>query len=144
MSFDLQVNNGDLVVSNTGDLAAVQGIDKLKQDVLKIALTPVGGNLINPWYGSLVNRTLVGSYLSSDIILDVAKTQLQTALETLKSLQNVQVSSGQNVSPDEQLSFIKSINVVRSNIDPRNIQVNIQVYSRAFGQASVAFSLSNQ
>ena len=104
MSFDLQVLNGDLVIKNS-DLATVTGKDKLIQDLLKIALTDAGGNVLNPWYGTLIGKSLVGSVLNSDILLSVAQTQLQNAVETLKKLQNMQVAEGQSVTPDRANSF---------------------------------------
>jgi phage baseplate assembly protein W len=140
LSFDLKIVNGDLVLKN-GDLASIKGKDKLIQDILKIALTPAGGNVLQPWYGSLLQRTLVGSPLQTDIITSVAKTQLQNALETLKNLQNLQVSAGQKVDPSEQLAFIKDINIERNRVDPRQFRIQIVVLNRAFGTVSVSLNV---
>jgi hypothetical protein len=142
MSFDLQVNNGDLVLNN-GDLATVTGQDKLTQDLLKIALTEAGANVLNPWYGSLITKTLIGSYISSDTIISVAQNQLQNAVQNLQSLQNIQVSSGQSVSPSEQIAFINSINIMRNTVDPRIFSVSIRVLNRAFGMVTAQFTASN-
>lgn len=142
MSFDLKVVNGDLVIKNA-DLAKVTGNDKLIQDLLKIALTTAGANVLQPWYGSLISKTLIGSYISSDIVIDAAKTQLQNAIQNLKNLQNLQVASGQKVTPDEQISFISDISVVRNNIDLRLFYVTIKVLDRAFGRVNAAFPVDN-
>jgi hypothetical protein len=142
MSFDLQVKNGDLVLNN-GDLAQVSGSDKLIQDILKIALTAAGGNILQPWYGSLISRSLIGSYLQTDIIISMAQGQLQNAVQTLQNLQNLQVSSGQSVTPDEQISFIKNISITRSTVDFRTFNVSIQVLNRAFGKVNAVFTASN-
>ena len=142
MSFDLKIFNGDLVLENA-DLALVTGQQKLVQDILKIALTPAGGSPLQPWYGSLINRTLVGSYLSQNVTVDTAQNQLQTAMENLQNLQKLQVASGQPVSPAEQIAFIKSIKITRNTIDPRIYQVSILVLSRAFGQVTAAFTADN-
>ena len=143
MSFDLQVIGGDLVISSTGDLSAVSGSAKLEQDLLKISLTSVGANTLQPWYGSLISKTLIGSFLKSDIIFTMAQTQLQNALENLKNLQNLQVSQGQKVTPDEQLASISNISIQRSPVDPRLITVLIQVLSRAFTKVNTTFTVSN-
>src|SRR5271170_4302310 len=103
MSFDLQIINGDLVLQN-GALGTVINSQKLIQDILKIALTPAGSNPLQPWYGSFISRSLIGSPLASSIILQVAQSQLQNALENLMTLQQKQVKSFQMVTPDEQLN----------------------------------------
>lgn len=141
MSFDLQVLNGDLVIQNS-DLAIIRGNTKLVQDLLKIALTTAGGNTLNPWYGTLISQSLIGSVLSSDILLSNAQTQLQNAVESLKRLQNLQVASGQKVTPDEQIAFIQNISIVRSPIDPRLFNVSIGVLSRSFGKVSTGFTVT--
>jgi len=141
MSFDLQVLNGDLVIANS-DFAIVQGNDKLVQDLLKIALTESGGNVLNPWYGTLISKSLIGSVLQSDILLSVAQTQLQNAVENLKKLQNLQVASGQSVSPDEQIAFIQNISIIQSPFDPRLYQTTINVLSRSFGKVSAIFTVT--
>jgi len=143
MSFDLEVSGGDLVIGSNGDFAIVAGSNKLQQDILKIVLTPVGGNVLQPWYGSLVSKTLIGSFLKSDIVFTIAQTQLTNALENLKSLQNIQVSSGQQVTPDEQIASIQNISITRNTVDPRLIQVSMTVLSRAFGSITTSFTASN-
>lgn len=143
MSFDLQVLGGDLVISSTGDVATVTGSTKLEQDLLKIAITPVGGNPLQPWYGSLISKTLIGSFLKSTIIFTQAQAQLTNAIENLQALQNMQVQSGQTVTPDEQIASISNIAINRSTVDLRLISVNIQVLSKAFGSVSTTFTVSN-
>jgi hypothetical protein len=142
MSYDLLVSNGDLVIKNA-DIATVKGKDKLIQDLLKIALTTAGSNVLQPWYGSLISRTLIGSYLDSDIIFSVAKTQLQNAIQNLKNLQNIQVASGQRMTPDEQISFVSDISIIRNTVDPRLFSVIIKVLDRSFGRVAASFNVSN-
>jgi phage baseplate assembly protein W len=143
LSFDLQVLNGDLVISNsTGDLAIVQDTAKLEQDIIKILLTPVGGNTLNPWYGSLINKTIIGSVLSPQLQLSMAQSQIQSALENFQKLQGIQVQSGQPVSPAEQLASISQISITQSTIDPRAINIFVAVLNKAFGQVPVSFPMS--
>ncbi len=49
MSFDLELKNGNLTLSNTGDLGTVNSTDKLIQDVTKLAITPLGSNKLQSW-----------------------------------------------------------------------------------------------
>jgi phage baseplate assembly protein W len=143
MSFDLQILAGDLVIASNGDFATVSGSTKLEQDLVKIAMTPLGGNPLQPWYGSLVSKTLIGSYLSSSIIFTMAQSQLTSAVENLQTLQNMQVASGQQVTPDEQIASITNILINRNATDMRLISVTIQVLSKAFAQISTSFTVSN-
>jgi phage baseplate assembly protein W len=141
LSFDLQILNGDLVLDN-GDLSIIQNNDKLVQDLLKIAITTLGANPLQPWYGSMISRTLIGSVLSSDITVASAQSQLQTAVETLKSLQAIQVSQGQKVSPGEQIAAITKISVNRNSIDPRIFTIIIRVLDKSFGGVAATFNAS--
>jgi phage gp46-like protein len=142
MSFDLQLFNGDLVIQN-GDLGTVQDTNKLVQDILKICLTPVGANPLQPWYGSFISRSLIGSSLSTDITLQIAQTQLQNAIQNLITLQQKQLKSYQKVSAAEHISSILSINVARNITDPRTYQVKIKVASKALTPITVPFTVLN-
>jgi len=141
MSFDLKVRNGDLVLDR-GDLKTVVDSEKLIQDILKIALTTAGSNPQHPWYGSYVSRSLVGSGLSTDIIFQLGQTQLQNALEILKSLQEAQVKQFQRVSPDEQINSILDISINRNTRDPRLFDVIIKVVSKGFKPVTTVFRVS--
>jgi phage baseplate assembly protein W len=142
MSFDLAVMNGDLVIKS-GDLAQITGEDKLVQDLLKIALTTAGSNPLQPWYGSLLSQSLIGSYINSSVVISVAQSQLQNAIQNLQTLQQLQVQSGQSVSPAEQIASIKNVSIVKNTIDPRLYQVVIQVINRQFGTVSATFGVNN-
>ena len=141
MSFDLKVRNGDLVI-NRGDFQTVVDSEKLIQDILKICLTTAGSNPMHPWYGSYVSRSLVGSGLSTDIVFQLGQTQLQNALEILKSLQDAQVKQFQRVSPDEQINSILDISINRNTRDPRLFDVIIKVVSKGFKPITTVFRVS--
>src|SRR5574338_788116 len=105
MSFDLKIISGDLVLSN-GDLKTVVDSEKLIQDILKIALTTAGSNPVHPWYGSFISRTLVGNPNSTSVLVQIGKSQLTTALNNLKDLQDMQAQSYQRMTADEQIAAI--------------------------------------
>lgn len=143
MSWDLLVSNGDLALNN-GDLTTITGQQKLIQDILKICLTTAGSNIMQPWYGSFLSRTLIGSTLDTDITTTMAKSQLQNALESLKKLQQLQLMNTlQEVSPDEHIAGISDIQVNRNKFDPRIFEVLIKVLSRSFTQSTVKFDVTN-
>lgn len=140
MSFDLKLKSGDLVISG-GDLRVVRDSEKLIQDLLKVSLTTAGSNPLFPWYGSYVSRTLIGSSLDSSITIQVAQSQLQTAIQNLKSLQEAQVKSGQRVSADEQINSIMDISINRNSNDPRLFDVKIKVISKGFKPITTVFTV---
>jgi hypothetical protein len=141
MSFDLKIINGDLVL-NTGKLQAVVDSEKLIQDILKICLTTAGTNPINPWYGSFIARTIVGNPNYSGMLIQIAKSQLNTSLENLKSLQDLQLKSFQVVSADEQISVIRDISIIRNQLDPRLYDVRISVITKGTKPISTAFKVN--
>ena len=141
MSFDLKIINGDLVIDK-GDLRKVVDSEKLIQALLKICLTTAGSNPLHPWYGSYISRSVIGSVLPSDVIQGLAKSQLQTAINNLKELQEIQVRSRYNLTPDEQISSIIDISVGRNAIDPRLYMVLIKVLSKGFKPVTTQFSLN--
>jgi len=143
MSWDLQIMNGDLVIGVNGDLAIITDEAKLVQDLLKIALTTAGSNPLQPWYGSLLSQSLIGSPITSSVIISVAQSQLQTAIQNLQTLQQLQVQSGQAVTPGEQIVSIKNVSITKNIIDPRLYQVVIQVINKQFGTVSATFGVNN-
>ncbi len=141
MSFDLKIINGDLVIQN-GDLRTVTDSEKLIQDILKICLTNVGSNPLNPGYGSFLSRTVIGNPMYTSTIVQIAKSQLNNCLTGLQTLQQRQVKSRQRMTADEQLAAITDISVVRSTIDPRLFNVKIKAITKGFKPITTAFQVS--
>lgn len=141
MSFDLKIRSGDLVLSS-GDLQTVVDTEKLTQDILKMCLTTAGTNPIHPWYGSFVSRTIIGNPNQTSMLVQVAKSQLNTALQNLISLQQIQIKSFQSVSADEQIAAIKDISVLQSQVDPREFSVVIKVLTKGLQPVTTVFSVS--
>lgn len=141
MSFDLKIINGDLVIQN-GDLRTVTDSEKLIQDILKICLTNVGSNPLNPGYGSFLSRTVIGNPMYTSTIVQIAKSQLNNCLTGLQNLQKNQVKSRQRMTADEQLAAITDISVVRSTIDPRLFNVKIKAITKGFKPITTAFQVS--
>jgi phage baseplate assembly protein W len=141
MSFDLLIRNGDLLLQG-GDFQTVQDGEKLRQDILKICLTTAGSNPLQPWYGSYISRSLIGSPLATSIVLQVGQSQLQNAIENLRSLQAAQVKSFQQVTPDEQIGAIQDISIVRDATDPTVFTVSVKVMSKGFKPIIATFGVS--
>lgn len=141
MSFDIKMKNGDISIKN-GVVEKVEQTEKLIQDILKIALTDVGSNTMNPWYGSLLSKTLIGSTLDDGIVVQMAESQVQNCIENIKKLQVIQLQSGQEMSPEEQISAILDIYVERNANDPRRYDVVISVLTKALSKVMTRFSVS--
>ena len=141
MSFDLKISNRDLVIQD-GALKPVQDSEKLIQDILKMCLTTAGSNPMFPWYGCFLSRSIIGSPQNTSVLIQISKTQLSTALDNLKALQELQVKSFQRVSADEQISAILDISVNRSQIDPRFIDVKIKALTKGIQPITTAFKVS--
>lgn len=141
MSIDLKVINGDLVINN-GELQTVQNSEKLIQDILKILLTDIGADPLQPAYGSFLSRTVIGTALANANIVQIAKSQINTCLSNLQQLQQKQVQSMQKVSADEQLAAVTGISVIRSVSDPRLFNVKVSGLTKGFQPVSTAFTVS--
>jgi hypothetical protein len=141
MSYDLKIINGDLVINN-GELQTVVDTEKLEQDILKICLTDVGSNPLNPAYGSYLARSVVGNPLYTTTVVQIAKSQLNTCLSNLQKLQQLQVQSFQMVTADEQLAAITGISVIRNAVDPRLFTVSIRAMTKGFKPITTAFTVS--
>jgi hypothetical protein len=141
MSFDLKITNGDLVLTN-GKLNTVVDSQKLIQDILKMCLTTAGTNPIHPWYGSFISRTIIGNPNYTSVLVQISKSQLTSALQNLKDLQDIQVKSFQRVSADEQIAAISDISIIRNQIDPRLFDVIIKVITKGMKPISTAFTVS--
>lgn len=141
MSFDLKIINGDLVIQN-GDLRTVTDSEKLIQDILKICLTNVGSNPLQPSYGSFLSRTIIGNPMYTTAIIQIAKSQLNTCLTNLQNLQQTQVKSRQRMTADEQLAAITDISVYRNQLDPRLYNITIKCLTKGFKPITTAFTLA--
>lgn len=142
MSFDLQIKNGDLQIGTDGDLQKVENTEKLVQDILKIALTPVGGNPFFPGYGSNISKNLIGNAFNSGFTSSIAEDQLRASLDNLINLQRIQANSGQRITAYEMLAAIQDVKVERNQTDPRFFKVIIKALTKAFTPANTSFTVT--
>lgn len=140
MSFDLRILEGDLVIGKDGDLSKVEENDKLIQDILKIALTPLGSNVFHAWYGSPITQSLIGSGFDMEFTTSVASSQLRNSLEALQKLQKKQASY-QQVTPGEQIAALADVRIERNIVDPRYFSVFIKALTNALTTVYTNFNL---
>jgi phage baseplate assembly protein W len=142
MSFDLRINNGDLAIGTNGDLSQVQDTEKLVQDILKMLMTPLGGNVFFPWYGSQLTDSAIGQVLDHTMTVSIVQQTIRSNLETLQKLQRQQTASGQPLSPNELLAVIESISVARNVVDPTYYQVVVKVLTKGFKSATASLDVA--
>lgn len=141
MSFDLKIAGGDLVIDTDADVAVVQNSEKLIQDVLKMLMTPLGSNVWFSWYGSPLAGSMIGSPFESDFIESMAENQIRSSLETIQSLQKEQATK-QIVTPSELLAAIKSVVVMRNQIDPTFFTISLSLLTKNLTIANTTFNVT--
>lgn len=140
MSFDFQLINSDLNIKSDGTIRTVTGINKLKQDIIKIILTPIGSMRLHPWYGSAISDDIIGQNIPEEMLLEEIQTSIEQSLDRLKKLQIAQ-ASGQTVSNDELIGLIEGILAQRALYDQRQITVIVSVFSKNLSQVEETFSV---
>lgn len=140
MSFDFQLINSDLNIKSDGTIRTVTGINKLKQDIIKIILTPIGSMRLHPWYGSAISDDIIGQNIPEEMLLEEIQASIEQSLDRLKKLQIAQ-ASGQTVSNDELIGLIEGILAQRALYDQRQITVIVSVFSKNLSQVEETFSV---
>ena len=141
MSFDLQLINGDLSLNADGSIRTVTGTDKLKQDIVKIILTPIGSVIFHPWYGSSITDENIGEVIPIARLSENITIALSESLGRLQKLQRSQ-ATGQKVLLSEMISTVKEIAVQRNSIDLRQVNVIVVVISRDLTTVEEVFTIS--
>lgn len=130
MSFDLKLVNGDLSLGSNGDLERVFDVEKLKQDLLKIMITPTNSNKNYPWYGSPLTARTIGQTLDPEILDSEIENSLVFAINNLRVLQQEQERDGQFITPPEAIARILGITVDQDVFDARMFNIRVSVETR--------------
>lgn len=142
MSYDLRINEGDLVIASDADLDRVEDNEKLVQDILKMLMTPVGSNVFFPWYGSLLPGTMIGQVIDETFRRTAIEQQINNSLEMIQKLQRQQAADGQRVTPGELLAAIQSVEVNRNVVDPTYFTIHVKVLTKAFTTAVASLDVT--
>lgn len=140
MSFDFEIVNSDIKIKADGTVSTITDTPKLRQDVLKIILTPIGSNKFHPWYGCSVTEAVAGRNLPENMMLGEIRATISDSLNKLKTLQIAQ-SSGQSVSLAEIISVIGNIEAGRNPIDPRQVNVLVSVLTKRLTKIEEIFTV---
>lgn len=140
MSFDLKIENNDLSINSDGSVKTVINNDKLIQDILKVVLTPLGSNKFFKWYGCTIGQRVIGQFLDETMTQLEIQRSIQDSLTNLIALQRAQ-SQVQYVSPGETIMTVKDIMVLRNEVDPRQYEIYISVFTKKLTIVETTFTL---
>ena len=140
MSFDLALINNDLVLQVNGDVRTVTDTPKLRQDILKIILTPLGSIKSHMWYGCSIGEDVIGLGTSDLMYISRIQISISKGLDRLKALQQSQ-SVNQNVSLAELIDIVAAVDVQRDVSDPRQINVVVTVLSKRLTKIEEIFTI---
>lgn len=140
MSFDFALINNDLKLLPSGDVKTVRDSQKLRQDILKIIVTPAGSNKFHMWYGCTVGEDVIGKNLPNNMFTMDIQISISNSLNRLMSLQKQQ-QSNQAVSLAELIDNIASVVAERSTRDYRQVVVKVIVYSKRLTKIEEIFTL---
>ena len=140
MSFDLALIENDLKLLPNGDIKTVSDTTKLRQDILKIILTSLGSNRFHPWYGCSVGDDIIGKNLPQNLLDLGIQTSVSQSLERLKKLQ-LQQQTNQHVTLAELINTIGPIFSYRAPEDPRQIKIDVTVFTRRLTEIRELFTL---
>ena len=130
MSFDLKISNGSFIFSDDGTLKKVFNEDKLRQDVIKIILTPQGTLKLHPWYGSPINERAIGKVLPANLLDTEMSSSILFAINNLIKLQGLQIKDGQYTTPNELIGQVLNISVERSIYESRQYNIVIDILTK--------------
>ena len=139
MSFDLALSNNDLKINADGTINIVTDTPKLRQDILKIILTPLGSNNNYLWYGCSIGDD-IGKNFPNLLQQTRIQANVTQSLNNLKALQMSQ-SANQQVSLAELIESIADVNIQRDTTDPRQLNVTVTVLSKRLAQVQELFTI---
>ena len=125
----------DVFYEPTGDLAIVEGTNKLVQQVLKALMTNLGDNIYDPLYGSGL-QSLVGEQLS---IYTSIRLQ-QYVQDCIFHLQQLQQS--QSLTPEETILRINDIGVTVDQQDPSKVNIIIVITNGSYQEVPINLTIS--
>jgi len=121
MSYDLQLNNGDIVVDYQGDVIVLEGYDKLEQDLNRLAYTSRGDNKFDVNEGCGV-IDLLGKALPKDLVEMLLNKDVYFGIQHMIDQQNAQALI-QTLSAYEQISTFDAL--VIKQIELKKIEFDI-------------------
>lgn len=140
MSFDLELVNNDISIKADGTMRTVIDTPKLRQDIIKIVLTPLGSVKPHLWYGCSLGDDVIGKALPELFQTSKIQAVIIKSLERLRALQKTQ-SVNQRVSLAELIDVVGAVDVERDTADPRKLNILITVFSKRLSKIEELFTI---
>jgi hypothetical protein len=123
MSYDVQINDGDIVVDHQGDTIVVQGYDKLQQDLNRLMYIARGDNKFDTDEGCGIIE-LLGKSIPRDLTEMLLNKDLYLGLNHLIDQQRNQ-SLVQSLSGAEQIMSVDAIAITQLDLKSISFQIAI-------------------
>lgn len=140
MSFDLALINNDLCVNNDGTIKTITDTPKLRQDIIKIVLTPIGSVKNYLWYGCSLGDSIIGQQMADTFMASRIQQSITQSLDRLKAMQDSQATM-QKVTLAEMIEMLGGVDVERDIDDPRRINIVITVFSKNLAKIEELFTI---
>lgn len=127
--------DGEFVLTPTGDLGLVTGAARLLQDLWVLAVTPLGAAVIDPAYGDAF-AGLVGARMPDASALAAAVAGLQQAVS---GLHTTRASQGDQPGADELLA---SVDVSGAKVGANALIVDLDVTTASGQQTGLSVPVS--
>ena len=141
MSFDLELVNNDLKIKPNRTISTVSDTPKLRQDIIKIIVIPLGSMKNYPWYGCAVGDNIIGKNLPKNIFDSQINESIKKSLENLQMLQQSQ-SATQKVTAAEMIKMIVDVHAERDIDDPRKINIVVCVLTNRLTKVDEYFTIT--
>lgn len=129
----------DVGFDQMGHLTSVRGVNRVRQNVSKIIMTVIGNNIFNPDYGSTLSAA-IGEKLTPTIFFKLQ----QTVVTAIQALIEIQAQEVDTLPADEIILGLNNINIGVNEVDPRLVDIVIEVLVGTFQPVTTNLQLRVQ
>lgn len=129
----------DIGFDQVGQLATITSTDRVRQNVSKALLTVIGSNVFNPDYGSTLSFA-IGEKLTPTIFFKLQ----QSIVNAIQGLIEIQAQEVDTLPADEILLGLNNIAIDIDPVDPRLINIVIEVLVGTFDSVTTNLQLRVQ
>ena len=129
----------DIGFNQVGQLAEVTSTDRVRQNVSKALLTVIGNNVFNPDYGSTLSFA-IGEKLTPTIFFKLQ----QSIINAIQGLIEIQAQEVDTLPADEILLGLNNLSIDIDQIDPRLINIVIDVLVGTFDSVTTNLQMRVQ
>jgi|GEM_PF-6679725 len=130
VGYVIEEENNDIVLDSVFRLKTIEGVEKMKYNIIKLLLTEKGRYLGDPQYGSNL-QYLIGNKLNSNLLSKIQKEIIE-ALKYYNSLQR------NNPNLAEQIDVLESLEL---SIDDTRLNITISVINKVGEKVTFAIKL---